>query len=516
MDTINIKNSKIRLIRVESYKQGDKRIYFDNSLKETLRYQELIFMDLSSSTVSRSEVLKVHGISGFVDIEKFSTYSELWVMQTSNKKYGDSEEYDNADVKVIRAIASAFLPDHVSIVESLLQAVGDKHLLKLFYETFGMRGIEKFKYLLLSPITESHDKFTPSITSVYQRTRRYGVLDLINDLVSDKSYILTDPELIKKYVPITEIRKTSGKFVYSDWSQIVGKTTNTTRANLSLSFRGSIEVSVPENEFGIESGVRTLKAIRSFCIIKDGTLWTPMLGVRTLNKKLVSKIRSTGAIEMELGENEYFINLTKLPLVGRSFIRRISPESLFLPEINIRLSGMSSCYIRRLKWMSEKGIHVWPKDRDEVEESESDKFLHGLGIYGDTYRPPHTEKGDELGMTYTSCELIKRVNGLPINFYNHLTSYINKGRCSNKVINRMCSELDKELKSSSYDVILEKLEEKRKYWNDIRVMNNFRFILSKNLTFDKPKQHEGVSIPILINRDRLEVMVEVRRKDYSV
>ena len=520
MKTIEIKKEKLKLTRITTWRKGDNRIYLEPGLKNAMRIQKIVFINPSASP-RKYNAFSVIGKTEMIEgMDSVKDFPEAWVLERMAEKSKRTEDYSMEEIRIINAFCASILNKHVPLVEALLQAVKNGSTLKSFYETFGTVGFERFKTELLLdyPRRRGTSKSPVSDYSpIYQRTRRYGVLDLMNDLVKDETYIMTDPELIKKYQPITRLRETGGKFIYSEWSKVISKQGNRTRANLSLVFQGKIEVEVPENEFGITPGTRQLDALRSFCIIKDGVLWTPKLGIKTDNKHLINRLKMTGCIEGTLVfENEYLLDLTKLPIVGRDFVKRMPASAILSPEINLRLAHISQAYLRRLMWMKEKGITIWPLEKEnEEEETEADKFLHSLGIWGNKYYPPKTTSGDYLGFVYKSTEIVKRISGLPESFYNHLTAHINKGKASSPVIEERLREIDGELKAGkTFEELLEKYEYLEKANRERAVETNLKLIMTKNLAVEDKHRpivdHDDYKKKILIGKNQVEVSFIVR------
>ncbi len=161
-------------------------------------------------------------------------------------------------------------------------------LTKTYIKTAMLELLSKQSYDKIS-ITELVKRAGVSRTAFY---RNYASRDeLIDDLVKDKADILTDSELIGKYLRISSAVDTGAKFVHEKWSRITGKLGNRRRANMSLTIMGKVKVNIPENEFDIEPGDREFPAFRSVCIIKDGSIWVPKIGVRLHSKKLIQKLK---------------------------------------------------------------------------------------------------------------------------------------------------------------------------------------------------------------------------------
>ena len=504
MKEIKIRNAKLKLKRLVFVK-GDSSIYIDSDIKSKLRFHEVYFLNDSygdRSTFPRTK--KIYGESG--KIECSLPYDSAWVLIKTDKI--DNQEYDEDEKNVIRQVVSSLVRTHINIAEKLVLSLNDLKLEQVFYESYGDLDDLTDRLVDYDPKKLEEPrvlKFTP----IYQRTRRYSVYDLINDLVIDKSELLTDKELIGRYFKISRVKDDGSKFIYSKWSKITGKKGNRYRANMSLVISGRAKVEIPENEFGVKPGEVELKAYRSICIIKDGIIWTSQIGVKINNPKLIKKLKSCRVIIGTLMmNNEFLLDLSNLPVVNRNFTRRLNHSSLFYPDIQNELSRIAISYLSKKIWMEEYGVYTkYPETKEEVleleghKEDEKEKFLNSLGIYGDFYFPPKTSVlfDDEC---YYTMEVEKKFIGLPKDSRVNVVNYINKGRCRNPYINELLNSIKAKLDKGVT------MEDLKKYYIEIegktrkKIMeNNFRLVVGKNLLLgdhkDKRADNGTFKFPIL-------------------
>ena len=523
MNEILIKNSKLKLTRL-SFTKGDSSIYLDESLKKNLKYQEIYFISRSENSII---IRLVHNQSKHIGIPSMMNYEEAWVLERTKTKNISAEPYDEAQSEILRYVIVPLTYHHVSTAEIFIQALGDIKIQKLFYESYGDKKLRDFQEFLLNYETKKDSIKDPKISNyspIYQNTRRYSVFDLIDDLVKDKADILTDSELIGKYLRISSAVDTGAKFVHEKWSRITGKLGNKRRANMSLTFMGKVKVNIPENEFDIEPGDREFPAFRSVCLIKDGSIWMPKIGVRLHSKKLIQKLRMLRVISEDLlFDGEYTLDLTKLPVVNRNYTRKIDAGSIFYPEIQNKLAKIAISYLDRKIWMKKMKLKVYPEKRDLDVKEEVDKkkeFLKNLGIYDDEFYPVKYKTIDPKH-SYSTTEIERKIVGLPEDFKLHLHKHINKGKCSNVIIEKLLAKIDKEiLRGKDLNMLREYYINFEKTTRSKIIENNFRLILNKNLTVKERKREKkiesGTTYSIVSMREVIKGKFKISSKEIPV
>jgi len=292
---------------------------------------------------------------------------------------------------------------------------------------------------------------------------------------------------------------------------------NRTRANLSLSYETAITIEVPENTFGVAPGPRDLKTRRSFCLVKDGVVWQKWVGVKTKNKNLIRKMYCAGIIKSGIVySDEFLINLEALPAIGKNDIRFITSTRMANAEASIELCKIAGAWARRKEYMESKSLTVCPKLPQPV-LSDADKFLHKLGIFGDTYVPQKTEV-DTVTKTYETYEVIGHVIG--ISDPSLLAMKFINGVDISPAVKNFLTKVEKNHNSSGRT-----WKEEVSFWEaetmrriDILRSLKYRFILGKSMKFCDNRQTKvenvRVSVPIgdanltvywTMNKNRVEV-----------
>jgi hypothetical protein len=304
---ININGSKLRITQL-NFSRGDSKILGID--KKSLRYQKVLFTSPRSSEFT---VLSVP--SSDLDIPnsiRKAGYCEAWVIEKADKKF-TKEKYDGFEKDVMLKWAKALFPSRLDTAEILIRAIDYGNVTKKFYESYGTDLIREFYGLVdmildgtAKPTMRCDKKFAPHYIAP-----KYSILNLMNDIMEAGDVkIYTDPDLIGQYKRISKKLTFSGTIVPDKWCKVIGLVGNRTRANLSLGYQSFINVTVPENKFGIPSETRELKTNRSFCIVKDGVVWSKWLGIKTKNNSLVRKMKASGIIKSGIVyEDEYLVNL---------------------------------------------------------------------------------------------------------------------------------------------------------------------------------------------------------------
>ena len=404
---ININGSKLRITQL-NFSKGDSAILGID--KKSLRYQRVLFTSPRSSDVT---VLPVYGPDLIIPSQiKKAGYTEAWVIEKTDTKY-TKEKYDGLEKDVMLKWVIQLFPSKLDTAEILVRAVDYGNVTRKFYESYGTDLIREF-YGLVNLILDGMEKGTGKSDKKFAPhyiAPKYNILSLMKDILSAKDVkIYTDPDLIGLYKRISRKLKLSGTIVPDKWCKVVGLVGNRTRANLSLSYQTAIKVEVPENEFGVTAGERELKTNRSFCIVKDGVVWSKWLGIKTKNTTLVRKMRAAGIIKSGIVySDEYLVNLEALPAISRNEIRFVSSRKMAGLEAYIMLDKIGYAWARRREYMEKKSLSVCPK-LPQPTIPDSEKFLHSLGIYGDTYVPPKTET--EVTRSYEAYEVVGKVHGI--------------------------------------------------------------------------------------------------------
>jgi len=484
---IKFKDRKYYLKKLDYFLPGDTKVTISRDLKKTLRYQRVVLLtDKPGKYGSVS-------MAGVTTTKVGSGYSEAWVIVKTKDKYtGDIEKFDGNEEKVIKTFISA-LSQNPIVCESLCGDLGNDYL-SAYHACYGKKALSDFRTGIFE-MTDTGKAFYEKL--IYDRPR-YSIWSLVKDLRNSEKgvQIYTDPELIGKYKRISRKINDGSETVLTKWAKLIGVSGNRTRANLSLRVMSKVNVEVPENEVGVESGVRELEAIRSFSLVADGKLNLHELGIKTGDTKLIGKLKRLGIAQPLLMSDEYLLNLEGLPVHTKK--GAVSGLQLGKTEFMVRKSEIVCTYLRRLLWMKKKGVTELPRKLDEPEKSEAQLFLESLGVYGNYYYPDHT-KTEELERTYMTTEVIGKVNGIPSDLIPNIWRFVNTGSCKNKIIERILNEhkvdlgttelgeLEKHLASEELELKLKK--------EQLRELK-YQLILGKTLVLDSRKHLEDTTISL--------------------
>lgn len=328
---------------------------------------------------------------------------------TTTKSYYSPEER-RAILGFLKYWESNGKPQHEQFldIEALLYATGREALIEELYEFSGhWSDFVVFLHNINAETRIDEEYRVIPFSSSYTADRQeYTITDLIDDLVKDRSNILVDSELLGKYTKISRAvidTESSLEVDYESWNPIVKKTSHSSRANLSITYSVPVSIEVPENTF-TTPGRRNLTSLRSICIIRDGLLWSPKIAVKVNSMELRDKLASSPAfIDNILSPEEFILDLTVLP------ISHFDPDYKYLlsdTEIKVLITELELQYYRTKEYMLRKSLTVAPDKlkQDKRIQTEEEKYLATLGIYGTTYIPKQT-KTEKTGDEYTAKTL---------------------------------------------------------------------------------------------------------------
>ena len=500
---INVSESKLSIKKL-NFDRGDSVI--SGIDKEKLKYQKVL---LTRPDSSFSMVLPAETTINIPAVCKRAGYSEAWVIEKSDIKHG-KEKYTGIEKDVMLKWLKVLFPAHLDTAEVLVRAIDYGNVIRKFYESYGTDLIREF-YRLIDSIIDGIEKGTGKSEKKFAKqyiSPKYNVLQFLHDIIeAGDVMIYTDPDLIGQYKRISRKLKFSGTIVPDKWCKVIGIVGNRTRANLSLSYETKISVDVPENTFGVEPGARELKTKRSFCFVKDGVVWQKWLGVKTRNKTLIRKMLNSGIVKSGIVySDEYLVNLEMMPAINKNDIRFISSSRLARSEADIELCKIAGAWARRKEYMAKKSLTVCPKLPQPV-LGDAEKFLHSLGIFGDTYVPPKTEV-DGSRKSYEAYEVVGHVVGIsdPATI---ATRFINKIGTVPGAIENYLKKLEENhtLSGRSWD-------EEIAYWEKQTQKNvitlrdlKYKFILGKSMKFcdNRRTKVENVRVQVPIGDKTLTV-----------
>lgn len=510
---IKINGSKIGITQL-GYEKGDSLVKVD---KGKLKYQRILFTSEGSSKFA-----VIPAVAEDVEVPSGirKAFSEAWVLEKLDTK-AKKEKYDGLEKDVMLKWMKALYPAHLDTAELLCRACGYGNIMTEFYKSYGTEMIRDF-YRLIDSITDGYGKGSGRCEKKYAAqyiSRKYSVYELLQDIMkSGKVKIYTDPELLGEYRRITRKKIVEGSMVPDLWCPVVGLVGNRERANLSLSYMTKITVDVPENPYGAEPGPRNLECVRSFCIIKDGIVWSKRLGIKTTDKTLVRKLRGSGAIEMDLVmSDEYLLNLENLPVISIPQTRNITSWQLAGAEAAIEYARIGGAWARRMDYMERKSLPKCPEKMEFEPKDPAETYLNSLGIYGNKYVP--VSKTAAVERKYTVYELKGYVGGIPKDPVSSVIKAINGTGVGivKDVVDKLA--LDHAKSGRTY-------KEEVEYWEEElgkRIKNlrdlKFRFIMGKTLKFsdDRRTKVENVVVPIpIVGLSKVRVHWKVEKSEVDL
>ena len=493
---LKINDSRLRLVKLEKTEVGI--VKFD---KEKLKYQFLLQTRNKSGAGSPWSVKRVDGYRGAISfpLAFYNAWDEVWCLEKAPIRFGPKEEeYTDEERKLLMCFLGAIIENrYLDTAETLAQAVGDDRIVRGFYSMYGKNGIREFIENIKKWIFDEDWEFKPFtgiITKGYEKNK-YSIQKLLQELIDSKAEILVDPNLIGEYKRIGP--KTMDSFIESqdksEWVKVEGILGNKRRANISITFNSPIIIEIPENQVGIPAG--PMKCIRktNFCIVRDGFLNMKYLGVR-ISSKLGGKLKRLGLVSGELlGKNEYVINLSKIPVISKSWIREVSSNWLARLEVNYELAKITEEYLKTVYCFGEEG--------EKKKKSEKELFLETLGIHDGNYYTPYsgTVKKASSGVEeYKTVELITKISGLPTKKKDRLEEYNlyhdpkTKKLC-NKYLREYFDFLGIDLVASP-EYFKKIKEEKKKLEIELRD-RKFQIIMGKKTVFYDTKEYIDSGTP---------------------
>ena len=409
---LKINDSRLRLVKLEKSEVGIVKFS-----KEKLKYQFLLQVGNESDDCIGGpwSVKRVDGYKGAISISRskfYNPYREVWCLEKAPLRYGPREEtYTTEEKKLMMCFLGATVGNHFfDTAEALAQAIGDDRVVRGFYGMYGKEGIKKYMKFLANQISDDAwepQPFTGIITKGYERNK-YSIQKLLQELIESRAEILVDPDLVGEYKRIGP--KTVDTFIESQdksrWMRVEGVLGNKKRANISVTFHSPVIIDIPENNVGVPKGPMECIRKTNLCIIRDGFLNMKYIGIRGITPKEVGKFKRLGLISGELlGKGEYVINLSKIPVISKSWIREVSSNWLARLEVKYELVKITEEYLETVYGFSE-----------ENKKSEKEMFLETLGIHNGNYYTPYdgvVRKAIGKREEYKTVELVTEISGLP-------------------------------------------------------------------------------------------------------
>lgn len=413
---IKIKNSKLKLVQYENYSYGCTEFILNN--KKNLKYQYIVLTDKTKMTEKLWTTISTAGMNKVKVNPTVHNYNTAWGLEKSSEFYDSDREYTTDELMVvITYLASLIKEEYLDTAELLIQSINDQ---KISYEFYKMYGREEIRLFIgfLNNIIDSEDYNITSPTTkfpkIYSNYSRYSISKLIDELIEDNAEILVDTDLVGSIQRISTktIDNNSANIEYktNDWAKVTGMIGNMNRANLSLCYNMKVSIDIPQNNVGIEPGVKIYNTRQSICLVKDGLLNQSLIGIR-VSPKLAGKLKRLGLIRMDLVyTGEYLLDISNLPVIDKCNIRGISSYYLSRLEVKYKLATIANEYLQ---------LYYPESDNKDPKE----EFLMGLGIIGDYYYPTKKTSRETKSTTYISNSLVSTITGLPKDKKERLRKY---------------------------------------------------------------------------------------------
>lgn len=502
MKIINIKNSKLRLViqtRSELVYGSTNTAVLRN--KKHLRYQSVVYnYSTDPDKFVDPKLISTCGLKSIIIPEEVST---VMFLEKINDRNPSDIKLDTDECNYVLRMIFGFCSDYPEVTEALALATDSKEVVLNYYSTYGDVGFLQFRSYLRHKIKwmdfEPQDKFETTY-KYNEKCHRYSVVSLVEDLIKDEAGIIVSDDLYKyhrisgKTSHRVELKSLDSLQAYN----ITGIQRNKGRANLSLSYKVPVKVSIPSSPYTTEKELN-LVMNKNFCLIKDGVKNGKYLGVKISNK-LAGKFKKLGIIDTPLVySGEYLLDLEKLPAATRSKTRQVSAMYLAKKEIQSLVLSI------KLKYLEYYLNILSPISQEE-------KYLRTLGIYG---KKTYSLNFDKTGLSsgYYTVRALSASSYPNIKFSkNSVFALVNKYRTKKTtgdqimdgIFSSIQSELD-EIGTDKISILQKKLiEEKKKIDTDISE-RKFRFIMSKKCIFSDLKRGKKQSVPIYLEGQLVNV-----------
>jgi hypothetical protein len=424
----------------------------------TIDTRELLF-GLVYSCDADGSIILYNIVDGKVAVNESVNEIFFFSKLGSNQLNEYPKELDTVLYTAIYVLADNLLYDEA---ERIFAFLGDGYYYKELMGAYGKQKLNNFKVSMKACITDTSFRFPQGRSTIKPvNDNAYCLMNLISDLGQIKDCLLftghkdfvynrigakrvavgstlTEGEKeklaqAKNVAEMVEISKELEKnkvdltFTTTDpnaGSPLTNLVWNSERANLSILVKYDGVVTLPKNDFGIES-VASFK-YRSYTIVKDGILNVIKLPV-SYSKELEEKLIANGV----LYNNDYFeddnidlnniinsvvhyepqyivIDMASLPIVNRGMTRSISAKDLSKLEWElVKLQGAKKVFDFYKK-------ALFPKTSKSFADMTSPECAEWLKTIGITDYNGYAPKTSAVlnGDNYMSVNLITKIKGL--------------------------------------------------------------------------------------------------------
>jgi hypothetical protein len=396
--------------KVESRKSVDV-----SSVKSSMRYTQFVYL-------KNGNVYLVVA-NGKTTVEIPESVDKLYYL--ASKKVGEEMAVDNS---ILYAMAYAYsMYMKYDVVDAILGITKDSKFIEMFSSAYGKQKLFEFQAEVLKAVSD--ESVRGEIVENYKPNfGRYSVVDLINDLQADENTVMVASPLFvynrigakavnkinlsdsqskalasaktKKDIDKVsrEIEANSVKMDFVNKGYPIGNFVwNEERANLSAQFKIDVVLTMPKNNYGINTIDSTV--FRNYTIIKDGILNVAELPVKLTPDTLATlKKKCPDALSEMDQDGIILINLTQLPLINKNTTQKYKMHEMTTKLLDLTTLKFKLKYLGYLKKKFDLSDGSTTKKVYSGNDPEVIKWLASFGITDNGYQPK-TEL-DKSGESY--------------------------------------------------------------------------------------------------------------------
>lgn len=405
--------------------------------KAKLTHQFVVYVNPTTGNAHVAAIDADNKVQLPTDVTKFYTTSRATVGTLSNGKPSD----DKAFYGVAYVLADKLDYD---AVEDILNAIGDTKFVEMYQTSFGKQKLFAFQNELGKAINDksARGKIDPNFKP---NLDPYCVIDAFNDIADDEDNLIRVCSSEFEYNRTGA--KTEDKVSLTDEEQERLKNAKTTaeaqailkeaekrqvqvkridrgypisnfvwneeRANLGGLFQIDVELTLPDNKFGLKTIPSTI--FRNFVIIKDGIInmpVIPMILTRNTYAKLLkhpSVVLTDVSEESKDGMRYVTVDLSKLPVVNKKKIKGAKKSVMTNAALQLTDCKFTLNYLK--KQLPEEPATTTAFAQYTAEQAE---YLATLGITEKGYNPPKTTvKGGDFYMATCLNSTFKGFTKIP-------------------------------------------------------------------------------------------------------
>lgn len=283
----------------------------------------------------------------------------------SSSALGEETELGKNELP-FRALAYTLTQHNATTVAlKLLDYLGDKHLIKVLYNTYTLDEYAKAEVLLRSTAFYSKKRYIEGQEQGFlPADDALCVMDVITELSNEKNAViyLNDDEFEYNAISRATVQKDGGKLIYP---RSIEASANKLKLhedalNVNIQVNYTAEVKLDPKDFkltnakeidwdkcNLKKGCKVpVNCIRNYAIIADGKLNTPKLIVSGLSSKAAKKLEPI--VSTRKGSSRVILNLSDLPLINKTYLKDTSAKKLAEKYWLSKIFGAESSVINYL------------------------------------------------------------------------------------------------------------------------------------------------------------------------